>query len=92
LLKREGIDGRGLGPHQRRCLHTLANSPDQACSLKRLSVALGCDVLGLLEDIEPHLIAAGLIETVPGRGRRITAAGLRAIEAQPGTRKERAPS
>jgi Holliday junction DNA helicase RuvB len=88
ILRAEGIDEYGLSFHQQLCLRTLAESPDRASSLKRLSVLLGCDVASLLEDIEPPLFAAGLIDTIPGRGRRITAAGLTAIQVPRGARKE----
>jgi Holliday junction DNA helicase RuvB len=83
LLKREGVDDHGLVPLQRRFLRTLARSHRGACSLRRLAVELGYDVLGLQEDIEPFLIGRGLIEVIGGLGRKLTVAGRAAVKAIP---------
>jgi Holliday junction DNA helicase RuvB len=74
LLKREGVDDRGFLASQRLYLATLANSPGGSCSLKRLSISLGCDLAGIQEDVEPFLIDRGFVE-VSGKGRRLTQEG-----------------
>jgi Holliday junction DNA helicase RuvB len=75
LLAHEGIDARGLSPHQRLYLRTLAASPRRLCSLERLSAKLGCDMATLRQEIEPYLIDQGLVDPLSGRGRTLTDAG-----------------
>jgi len=75
LLHSEGVDAHGFWPRQRLYLLTLGASPGGVCSLERLSAKLGCDVVHLRQDIEPHLIDQGLVDVRSGRGRTLTAAG-----------------
>jgi Holliday junction DNA helicase RuvB len=81
LLRDEGIDARGLTPHQRLFLTTLAEAPRHACTLERLSVKLGCDPADIRQEVEPFLIDQGLVEPHSGRGRTLTAAGLVEVQA-----------
>lgn len=75
LLSRQGIDQNGLTPKQRQYLITLMNSPLGICTLGRLSVALGYDILAIKRDVEPYLIEQKWVDPNSIRGRRITDEG-----------------
>jgi Holliday junction resolvasome RuvABC ATP-dependent DNA helicase subunit len=75
LLSRQGIDQNGLTPKQRQYLITLMSSPLGICTLGRLSVALGYDILAIKRDVEPYLIEQKWVDPNSIRGRRITDEG-----------------
>lgn len=80
LLSRQGIDQEGLTPKQRHYLMVIANSQKGICTLGRLSVALGYDILAIKRDIEPYLIEQGWVDPNSSRGRKITDKGKRLVE------------
>ena len=68
-MDRLGIDGRGLGPVQRRYLDLLeARGPGRPLGLGRLAGILGVTARTLERVHEPYLFRLGLIGTTP-RGR-----------------------
>ncbi len=68
-MDRLGIDGRGLGPVQRKYLEILdARGPRRPLGLGRLAVILGVPQRTLERVHEPYLFRLGLIGTTP-RGR-----------------------
>jgi len=68
-MDRLGIDGRGLGPVQRRYLDLLeARGPERPLGLGRLAGILGVTARTLERVHEPYLFRLGLIGTTP-RGR-----------------------
>jgi Holliday junction DNA helicase RuvB len=75
MLSEEGIDHHGLSAHQRQYLTIVAESPHGTCSLERISVRLGCDLVSIKQDLEPFLIEEGLVDPHSARGRKVTAKG-----------------
>lgn len=75
LLLGQGFDQHGLMPKQRQYLITLINSPAGICTLGRLSVALGYDILAIKRDVEPYLIEQKWVDPNSVRGRKITDEG-----------------
>jgi Holliday junction DNA helicase RuvB len=73
VLGREGVDARGLNPHQRHYLQLLATAGGQ--TIRRLAIALGVDHRYVADEVEPDLVFAGYVNAGDGPGRTLTAAG-----------------
>jgi Holliday junction DNA helicase RuvB len=79
FLRSEGVDDRGLTPHQRAYLCYLAASLDGQCNLEQMVVRLGCDALNVRQEIEPFLIAEGFVDPRSRLGRTITEDGRKIV-------------
>ena len=82
-LARLGVDPHGLEELDRRILALLAQS-GEPLGLKTIAAAVGESEDTIEEVFEPHLLRAGFVQKT-SRGRRITAAGRRALAAFAGT-------
>jgi Holliday junction DNA helicase RuvB len=87
MLKREGIDQRGVSPHQRLYLEILSRTTGQVCSLERIAIGLGCDPAYVSQVVEPFLIDSGFVEVGPG-GRSLTPEGQLSADGAPQKEKE----
>jgi Holliday junction DNA helicase RuvB len=76
-LARLGVDRLGLEDLDRRILACLARS-SEPLGLKTVAAAVGESEDTIEEVFEPHLLRTGLVQKT-ARGRRITAAGRRAL-------------
>jgi Holliday junction DNA helicase RuvB len=81
-LARIGVDENGLEELDRRILAVLARGTREPAGLKTIAAAVGEAEDTIEEVFEPHLLRAGFVEKT-SRGRRITAAGCRAIGVAP---------
>jgi Holliday junction DNA helicase RuvB len=82
-LARLGVDEHGLEELDRRILGCLARSVEPL-GLKTIAAAVG-ESEDTIEDVfEPHLLRTGFLQKT-ARGRRITAAGKRALAAYAGS-------
>src|SRR6185436_20130339 len=78
-LARLGVDPHGLEELDRRILALLARS-SEPLGLKTIAAAVGESEDTIEEVFEPHLLRSGFVQKT-ARGRRITAAGKRALGA-----------
>lgn len=81
FLESEGIDERGLTPHQREYLKALAVMPTGQSNVERLAVKLGCDVANVRQEVEVYLIEQGYVDPASRLGRGITPKGLEVVES-----------
>lgn len=76
FLKYSGIDEFGFTPYQRVYLRRLFEMGQNACSLERISVFLGCDSAHIRRNIEPFLLERGLVNLSSRRGRILLKKGI----------------
>ena len=75
-LDRLGVDGRGLGPMDRRILETILRCRGAPVGLKTIAVTVGEEESTIEDVYEPYLIQIGYIEKTP-RGRVPTDAAFK---------------
>ncbi len=73
FLRREGIDGYGLGEQDRAYLLTLREQ-DNGMALNNIARQIGLDIASVISEIEPLMIKNGWVE-ISQRGRYLTTSG-----------------